>query len=203
MKGLLIKDFYTLIKQLGIFVLIIICFTVIPGYNFSIIAIVYATMLPITAISYDERSKWEQLAVMMPYKTNTVVFEKYLLGYIAAFGATLLSASAQFIMTVSGLSKTGMSGISYIVMLCVALLYLAVVMPPLYALGVEKGRIVFLILIGGGVSAICFLMGDSSELFTNIANFRQYFALLPIGVVLLSVLSIFLSMKFYKHRIRK
>jgi len=53
MKALLLKDFYTLIKQIKIFIIMIIIFAAIPGYSIAGFAMVYAAMLPITAMAYD------------------------------------------------------------------------------------------------------------------------------------------------------
>ena len=83
MKGLLLKDYYTLLKQVRFYLIFLLIFTIIPNMNLSSIAIVYAAMLPITVIAFDERSKWDQLAAMMPYTERELVFSKYVLGYIA------------------------------------------------------------------------------------------------------------------------
>lgn len=54
MKGLLIKDFYTVVTQLKIFVILIIVFALIPGYSMGAFAMVYAALLPINALAWDE-----------------------------------------------------------------------------------------------------------------------------------------------------
>ena len=57
MKGLLLKDFYTLLKQLKLYLVFIVILSVIPSMNMTSIGIVYAAMLPIAVIAFDERSK--------------------------------------------------------------------------------------------------------------------------------------------------
>ena len=42
----------------------------------------YAAMMPISALAYDENCKWDQLAAMMPYSVRDIVLSKYLFGYI-------------------------------------------------------------------------------------------------------------------------
>jgi len=91
MKGLLIKDFFVISKQLKIFIAALIIFSIMPGYSLSVFAILYSGLLPITALAYDERSKWNNLAAMMPYSMGEIVFSKYLLGYICVFGISILS----------------------------------------------------------------------------------------------------------------
>ncbi|MEA4890523.1 MAG: ABC-2 transporter permease [Clostridiaceae bacterium] len=73
MKGLLLKDYYTLFKQAKIFILLILVFAVMPGESMTSFAVVYAAMLPITALAYDERAKWDSLAAMMPYSVRNIV----------------------------------------------------------------------------------------------------------------------------------
>lgn len=67
MKGLFIKDLYTLAKQMKIFLLMIVVFAVVPNGSMAGFAIVYSAMLPMTSLAYDERSHWDELAATMPY----------------------------------------------------------------------------------------------------------------------------------------
>ena len=83
MSALLLKDYYVIFRQMKIFLLLILVFSCIPGTFYSTFAVVYASMLPYTALAYDERSKWDQLAAMMPYSARDVVLSKYLFGWIS------------------------------------------------------------------------------------------------------------------------
>ena len=49
MKGLLLKDWYTLIKQMKIMLVLMLVFACVPGYSMAAFAVVYAAMLPVTA----------------------------------------------------------------------------------------------------------------------------------------------------------
>ena len=91
MKGLLLKDFYTITKSLRAFLLIVVILAVMPGTNMAAFAVVYASLLPVTALSYDERCHWERLAAMSPWSSRDIVVSKYLLGYLAIIGACLIS----------------------------------------------------------------------------------------------------------------
>lgn len=83
MKGLLLKDWYTLIKQMKIMLVLMLVFACVPGYSMAAFAVVYAAMLPVTALAYDERSKWDELAAMLPYSVKEIVGGKYVLGVTA------------------------------------------------------------------------------------------------------------------------
>lgn len=101
MKGLLLKDLYTLGKQMKLFFLFIVVFAVAPrpvSVRFCYHVCVHAAY---DRPGYDERSKWDTLAAMMPYSVTELVFSKYLLGYLMTLFAALCSLAAQFVTTSS------------------------------------------------------------------------------------------------------
>ena len=98
MKGLLLKDLYVLTAQMRFFLVLILLFAVIPSYSMSGFAIIYAAMLPYTSIAYDERSKWDQLAGMMPYSIRQVVLSKFMLGYVCVAIATAVSLLSSLVI---------------------------------------------------------------------------------------------------------
>ena len=99
MKGLLLKDWYTLIKQMKIMLVLMLVFACVPGYSMAAFAVVYAAMLPVTALAYDERSKWDELAAMLPYSVKEIVGGKYVLGVTAVAAAGAVAAAAQLILS--------------------------------------------------------------------------------------------------------
>jgi len=152
MKGLLLKDFYTLLKQLKLYLVFIVFLSVIPSMNMTSIGIVYAAMLPITVIAFDERSKWDQLAVMMPYTRNELVLSKFLIGYIAVAVTCLISLGIQVIIgAVNGQPLTMEQMLTVILTAFAGVILLAINLPFMFWLGVERGRIVFLVLIAATV----------------------------------------------------
>lgn len=146
MKGLLLKDFYTLGRQMRIFLGLIVVFALLPGDSMYSFAVMYAAMLPYTALAYDERSHWGQLARMLPYTPRQLAASKYLLGWLAVAAATLLSAAGGLIAALTGgdpfarlLGLPAVAG--------AALLLMAVTLPLMFRFGVERGRIAFLLLL--------------------------------------------------------
>lgn len=172
MKGLLIKDFYTVVTQLKIFVILIIVFALIPGYSMGAFAMVYAALLPINALAWDEQSKWDNLARMMPYSRFDLVFSKYLIGYI------------------------------YI---AAALLLLALNLPLMFRMGVEKGRLFFGIMVG----AFCALIALGGNMIDDGAGVAGFITSAKGGAIAAAVLavtvlinaaSVALSLKWYGKR---
>lgn len=82
MKALIKKDVLTLGRQFRYFLVLLLFFAAIPGDFASSFAMVYAIKLPVSAIAYDERSKWDTLAAGMPYTPLAIVGGKYALGYL-------------------------------------------------------------------------------------------------------------------------
>ena len=91
MKGLLIKDWKTLLKQMKVMLAIVVVFACIPGTYMAAFALFYAAMLPVTALAYDERAKWDELAAMMPYTAKAIVGSKYVLGLTLVLPVLALS----------------------------------------------------------------------------------------------------------------
>ena len=67
MKALILKDTYVMWKQTKVLLILILVFSCLPGAFYPTFAVVYAAILPYSAMAYDERSKWDQLAAMLPY----------------------------------------------------------------------------------------------------------------------------------------
>ena len=152
MKGLLLKDFYTLVKQLKLYLVFIVILALLPNMNLPAIATIYAAMLPITALAYDEKSKWDQIAVMMPYTRRDLVLSKYVIGYIGIAICTLLSFGIQLV--IGALNRQPMT-IETVLIIVVsafaALVLIALNLPFIFWMGVERGRIIFLVLIAVSV----------------------------------------------------
>lgn len=199
MSALLLKDLYTLIKQEKIFLLIIIVFAIVPEYTISAFAIFDATMLPMAALAYDERSKWDRLAAMMPYSSRNIVFAKYLLAYIGIVAAGVLSFVTQFFSSLLRNTAIGAEmPVSIMLTVCAASIMLAFNLPIMLRFGVEKGRIAFSLMFG----VICtFLMifSDKLSALSFVATAGIELALLSIAVIV-NILSIFLSTAWYKRK---
>lgn len=154
MKGLMWKDIYTLLKQAKFILLLMVLFACLPGYSMSAFAIFYGAMLPITALAYDERSKWDELAAMMPYSVKEIVGSKYVLGLLLVGGISALSIAARIVIGIIKAAPFDAEGIiSILILACLSLVLLMVDLPLMFRLGVEKGRIIYILLTCGGVVA--------------------------------------------------
>ena len=152
MKGLLYKDAVTLLKQMKFFLGMIVIFAALPGLSTVSLAMIYAAMLPFSAMAYDEQAKWNRLAAMLPYTDMQLVLSKYILGWASVLGALVIAAAVQ---TASALirgarAELGSGMLVLILSASLALLLLAFALPLLYRFGVERGRLAFLLVVIGG-----------------------------------------------------
>ena len=200
MTGLLLKDICTLKKQLRLYFLICLIIAVTAGWNadasgfISVYIPVFISVLPGTALSYDEQSKWNQLAAMMPYTTFQLVFSKYVLGYFFLLIACVITTVSQGVVALltGGSIEFGIG-----VTLLAALILVAVSLPLLFRFSVEKGRLAFLLLT---VIVAVGIQMTADQTVWILDRFGFYGALVVLAV-LLNVGSVLLSCRFYRRRV--
>ncbi|ARP49818.1 MULTISPECIES: ABC-2 transporter permease [Caproicibacterium] len=202
MSALMLKDWYVITKQMKVFLILILFFSLIPNVTMTVFAILYAAMLPISAMAYDERSKWDTLVRMMPYSPRDVVLSKYVMGYCgvgiaAAFSATVTAVKS--IVTHSNAFED--FGITVLASICMALVLLAIQTPMLISMGVEKGRMLFMIIffVIFGALGFFFYMAEKQSLakpsLTNLV-----FGIIFAATILANVISIVISIHCYQHK---
>jgi len=200
MKGLLLKDLYVLVKQMRVFLFGVLIFAVIPGSNMTIFAVVYAAMMPYTALAYDERSHWDQLAGMMPYSIKDIVLSKYVLGWLFTAGAAALSIIASILE--SHFIPNAGSPLSGALAFCVGVITMAITLPPMFRFGVEKGRMIFILLVVVIACGSAGLLSETVQSPSSLAILPLLELALPVAAVVLSVASVWLSIRLYakQHR---
>ena len=194
MKALIQKDVYVLWKQMKIFLLVMLVIMVGHGSFGSVFVVVWCSMMPYTALAYDERCKWDQMAAMMPYSPRDLVLSKYVLGWIC------MAASGVFCLAVQAaagiFSGNGPSVLTLLASLCLGIISLDITLPAVLRFGVERGRMIFMVVFFGVVVSIGVLVDVVDELPSLPIPLM---ALLPLGAAAGTALSIPLSMKLYKE----
>ena len=200
MKALILKDTYVIWRQMKYFLVMILIFSALPnGFN-NAFAVVYASMLPYTALAYDERSKWDQMAAMMPYSTRDVVLGKYAFGWLCIGGAAVLSGLLQMALSlvVDRVFLPGVMVLSVLGAVCI----LAISLPLMFRMGVEKGRLaMFLVifLVCGAAGAIAHI-AESVGSGTVFAFQGPVLGVTLLAALVLTAVSVPLSMRFYAKR---
>lgn len=198
MKSLLLKDFYVITKQLKIFLIIIPVIALTTGEAMSTFSILLGAVLPMTAIAYDERSKWNELAAMMPYSKFDLIFSKYLLGYLCMFGAALLVFIGQIIGKNNGIVVIDDDINVLLFAVMGGLIFIAINTPILFKFGSEKGRFVFIITMALVGASGPILQKVDSRIILKILNLSP--VILLVFVVILNVMSLMISMNIKKDK---
>lgn len=204
MKALLMKDFYTLWRQLRVYLLVMLVISVFNGAFGNIFITIWAALLPYTAMAYDERSKWDQMAAMMPYSTRDIVISKYVLGWLCTAAAALFAMAVQLLQTVLGSPLAAFAPMDNLMGCCASLCVLAITLPLMFRFGVEKGRLMMFLII----FLVCGSAGALSSIAVSVDHtagglsgpFAALMAVLPIAAAALTAVSVPLSMKFYARR---
>ena len=148
MSGILIKDLYNLKGQLKIAGVILLVYGIITlqSDNYSMLSVmtgVFGMMLPVTACAYDEKAKWDRMALSMPLSRRDLALGKYLLGTGLATAGLLINLIVLFIIGVD--QVPGGMGVPLGVF-AANLIFLALLLPIIFHFGVEKGRMYMLAL---------------------------------------------------------
>ena len=204
MKALIKKDIFTVLKSMKVFLVIIILFSIIPSFSASsfavVYAVVYASMLPLTALAYDERSKWDTLAATMPYSPWQIVGSKYALGYLGLAGSILLTLAAQAATRLLGVAFEAVSSESVLYAACTGLMMTALSLPAAFRLGVEKGRLMLTALILVCILAVVLLSDRLTQVFSADTSAVSLRIAALIFFAAINAASIALSAKLYEKR---
>lgn len=207
MIGLIYKDLMVMKKTLFIYRIISVFYGIMDirnnrtGMMFAMVLIA-STMVPISSIAYDERSKWDKIVNTTPLSRKEVVIAKYLL-------ALVLTVASVIIVFVVYLFKPGMplaeNAGTAIVMGLMALFYQAMLIPTIIKFGSEKGRMIMMVIL---FAPIVLLMAVAESGIIDLSAITRFLeantAMLPfitvavIGAVYIG--SVLLSVRIYEKK---
>ena len=198
MKALLMKDCYVLWKQMRIFILILLVFCLFNGSFGNLFVVIWASMMPYTAMAYDERSKWNQLAAMMPYSVRDIVLSKYALGWLLMVCALVLCLVVQTLARIAGSGLDAVAPSGYLLGLLAGILILNITLPLFFRFGVEKGRMwmfLLIILVCGATGALSSVTISVADGYASMAFQNSILAALVALDVVTTAISVPLSMR--------
>ena len=144
-RGLLLKDIFELSAQCRVQLVLTGVYLLLPLFIrgielFASVGMMLLAMMPVYALGYDERCRWERYALAMPVRKSDLFWSRFLLGVIAV----ALGAAVQVLVAL--LAGRGDLLSSLAVTAPAAILYLLIALPLMMKLGVEKGRFLLLLL---------------------------------------------------------
>ncbi len=158
--------------------------------SFAFFPCLLSSMIPVTLLSHDERSGWTELSKAMPYSAGQIVSSKYLTGLIPTMIVTVITAIEQAVrLNIKG--EFELSGYMVFIMVgfILSLLPCALIMPFVFRLGVENGRIAYyamVILVCGGMIALPNVIEGMGKFSDNAAVICGITVLLVVGLYALS-----------------
>ena len=201
MKALLLKDYYTLGKSLRSLALIVLLWSVIPMAFLNVFAMIYGSMIPYSAMAYDQRSRWDPFARMLPYSDRTVVLSRYALGWVSLLIGTAAVTLCQGIVSCLPVRTEAAAGLSPALIytaLCVGTILLSINVPLTLRFGSEKARMVSVLITFLVFASVGFLKGLDAGSPAGAAAFPAL--LLPAALTIIATaVSIPLSLKFYRE----
>ena len=144
-RGLLLKDIFELWAQYRVQLVLTGVYLLLPLFIkgiglFASVGMMLLAMMPVYALGYDERCRWERYALAMPVRKSDLFWSRFLLGVIAiALGAAVQTLAALLTGRGELLSSLAVTAPS-------AVVYLLITLPLMMKLGVEKGRFLLLLL---------------------------------------------------------
>lgn len=195
MKGLLIKDWYMALRYCRMYALVCIVFLVVAvigeeSVSFAFFPCLLCSMIPVTLLSYDKRSGWTEFSRAMPYTAGQIVSAKYLTGLIPTMIVTVIVAIEQAVfLNIKGEFELCGYMVLMMVGFILSLLPCALIMPFVFRLGVENGRIAYYamnILVCGGMIALPNAIEAVGKISENITGLCGIAVLLTIGLYALS-----------------
>lgn len=200
MIGLFLKDVINLKQQAKIFLVIAVMFIGISILQqdsnfFAMYMVVFTILVSTTAFAYDDKAKWDRYALTMPVSGRDIVLSKYLLVFVF----TVLAFFLTFLLTFSMTHAFHESLTECLTISLASLALSSIILPVFFKFGVEKGRIVMMaIVLAPSFLSLLLSNLDFSAPAPAILNKLEIFA--PFAVILILVLSVFLSMRIYEKK---
>ncbi len=206
MKGLILKDFYTSVKELRSYFVIMALFIVASFisedmYFCAVYPCILCGMFPQSLISFDERSKWENYCGTLPVKKADIVSSKYIFTMIVILitaGVSAIAQAIRFIITDAyALNTYTFTVVAIFVFGCIAV---ALQLPFVFKCGAEKGRIGYWVMVviasAGSTLSGNLLTGNQQIVLSN----GLIWPVLCIAAIIFYGLSWLISIKYYTKR---
>ena len=216
MKALLLTDFYQGKKHCRSVLLIVVLFggvTVfyahagVMNFFFPLYAMLMTGMMSMNLLAFDEQSHWNVYAQILPCTRRQQVSVKYLDSLVCVGIAWVLFTAVYAVIAIGGTYSAGEVLTLSAVMLMVGLISPTILLPTVFRYGVNKGRMVYFVLIiaamgvGAGLMTVGSLTGNALTLIPAIPlpGWVVVSALALIAAALFA-LSWRLSVRWYEKR---
>lgn len=215
MRGLILKDFINLKKNLKIFGILTILYGVMSmasgdaGFFSTVFTVLFA-VLTLSLYSYDEMAKWDSFALTMPISKDNIVQGKYIMMLLLTLIGIIFGALFSVFICLATGGDSPLSGIQNCgIAAAIVIFFYSITLPFITKLGVEKARLIlfaayiipFAIVlmvkkaVGKGVLTI------PDYITTMINTFEKYaYIIIPIIILLILFISYQVSIQIYRKK---
>ena len=158
------------------------------------------SMQVITTMSYDEYAKWDKYALTMNINRKDIIISKYIFFTISIIIGIVVGITTSIAINQIAKLDTGMNEIivTSIVVPCVFAILFSIIIPVVFKTGVEKGRIVMMLILfipAILVGAIVKISEKANITMPSPSNLEILMKFGVLGLVLLTILAVFISYK--------
>ncbi len=206
MIGAVIADMLSMKKVVKLYLIVSVIYIALGIFNgggsgMVSFLVFFAVMLVLASFSYNDICHWDKFINVTPVRRIEIVAAKYIFALTAVAVSTLIG---EIVLYVTG----KMSGrpleedmISMLVVSGIGMVYLSIMLPILFKVGAEKGRIImFVVLLIPVVGALLISKDPEMMAAVNQIDFRMAAAAAPFAVAAIFVISFFISYKIYKSK---
>lgn len=205
MKGLLIKDILNLrnyMKQLILVFIFFIAYGIFlkNGVFVGSMITLMLSMQVITTMSYDEYAKWDKYALTMNINRKDIVLSKYVFFIMSIMIGIVVGIISSSLINIISDSNVGIDEIlvTSIMVPCIFAILFSIIIPIVFKTGVEKARVVMMAILFTPTILvfIIFKMAEKANIpMPDEATLEMIFKSGLIGLIVLTILSIFISYK--------
>ncbi len=198
MKGLLLKDFYNLRKQILWYSSMLLIFFVVSLATkniafISMMMIMITISIPLSALAYEEKESWQKFVITSGLDCKIIVLEKYLLGIIFMTIGIVL-----YLLVFLLKREEGLTWFNFPLPISMAIIAESVALPLIFYFGVEKARVmtigILFMIVALGIGALFFF-----DKITNSLNLLLMIVSIFLAMFFL-IVSIFSSVRIYRNK---
>ena len=162
MKGLLYKDLFAVVKYYKSYFFMILIFLAASWFDpenlfYSLYPCILVGSIIVSLISMDESSKWNMTCGFLPFSQTQLVCVKYLIGLILASSFLVITIGGQTVrMMVQDALVWEELGLMAVMMISTGFLMPGLMLPFIYKFGVEKGRLAYIVVLGGSAGVLAY-----------------------------------------------
>lgn len=212
MKGLLYKEFYSLVEMSNfkltvVFMLVSLIFGAIGVMPFMLFFIpIVMAILPRSVMMYDENCKWQQFSLVLPYSRRDIVTAKYITTLSVCAASSLTSVVAYSIASIIK-GSFNMTEVAFIGLVgcALALLIPSLALPLELKFGTAKAKYATMLiggLLGCGGGMLAGVTG--TDLVAKLTPSGVSAAVIPVAAITVGLvifaLSWFAAVKLYETR---